>query len=350
MAPRRQSWPLDSSATTVRVTGIPVGPRLFTGELQTGGVARYSDSVWAAIEKGKTAYVHLKLGSSTGDAQICVEIEGFPLPANCRPPVPKVPDVSGCWAFSVPDTGVRDSLRLQLHILQRDSSLQAVLLAPDGRRDTARGGVTGSGWVTIGQDAADDFFLSVGVDSLRMEGKFFRRNGPPYQTVYVVARRGACSPDTVKVPNDTIPKDTIPNDSIPVPVDSLTCWDAAQTLGSSGRYLMLERNTRVYGLFQWAGYPDMPVNGSKVRVAGTGLALYVSGVLPPGMSRLSGRHDSVQYVGQLTPAERPTSIARGSVNGIDLSTGALGQLGEWKAYISACTVAERRALLGAHRL
>lgn len=331
MVTRKQAWPLTATAEPIKVTRIPVGHRLFTGELEVAGDIAFADSVWVPVEKGKTAQVNLKLTASSGNARVCVEIEGLPPPPGCRP-APRLPDVSGCWSFS--QARVDTLIPSVLRIIQQDSLLQGEIRWLDGRRDTARGFVTVGGTVILGRLdtlATWSFVASVDTQGKTLKGTFTRKNGTPGYPLPLTATRITCG--------------IVPD---PVPNDSLTCFVAAQILdgkAADGRLLLLERKTQLYGVFQWTGFIGMPVYGFSAPVNGN-KGLYLYGALPPGMSRLSGLQDSVHYKGQV---DAGANILYGTINGID-TTGVHGQRGVWKGTAQPCRPDDIKVVHGAHRL
>lgn len=98
MVSRKHAWPLSSSGgTAITVENIPIGSRLFTGEIEASGSIVYADSAWTAIEAGRTAQVRLKLARTTGNAKVCVEIEGLPPPTGCDPVLPPLDPALACY-------------------------------------------------------------------------------------------------------------------------------------------------------------------------------------------------------------------------------------------------------------
>jgi hypothetical protein len=318
MIPRRQVWPLTSTGGPVKVTGIPIGSRLFKGELDVEGQIAYADSQWARIEKGKTAMVHLKLTSSTGDALLCVEIEGFPLPVGCPP---KVPNVAGCWAFNFRGN---DSIHRSgvLRITQQDSLLGGQVKWADGRLEDSRGKVSRQGAVIFDVSSIVSWAFTGRVDTLKniLQGQLsILQRGDPYVWAFITAMRVDCNPVDG--------------------LDSLTCWDVGQNLDdstSNGRLLLKNKNTNLRGIFQWIGFAGMPVHGFRAPVNGN-TGLYLFGALPEGLSRNPpGVPDSVHYKGQVTA--RSGYIQFGAIYTVDSTgIGTSGQRGQWKGTMVRCT-------------
>lgn len=131
MAPMNFSYPLDSmGGKPVVISRIPAGARrLFTGRLlDPQGLVTHEGSTPAAIAPGKTAEVHLLLRSTnTGNANICVEVEGLPPPANCIKPPDSV-KVPGCWQLSEAFGNVA---QVEFHAEYRDG-YRGTVLRPDG--------------------------------------------------------------------------------------------------------------------------------------------------------------------------------------------------------------------------
>lgn len=131
MAPMNLTYPLDSlDGKPVLISRIPAGARrVFTGRLlDPQGAITHEGSSPAAIEPGKTAQVHLVLRmTNTGNATICVEVEGLPPPANCTKPPDSV-KVAGCWTLSDAFGGVA---RMEFFALARNGYMGQVL-RPDG--------------------------------------------------------------------------------------------------------------------------------------------------------------------------------------------------------------------------
>jgi hypothetical protein len=131
MVARKHAWPLSSAGgTAVTVENIPVGSRLFTGEIEAGGGIVYADSAWTAIEAGRTALVRLRLGRTTGNAKVCVEIEGLPPPTGCGrdslpnplPPLP-LPIDSSLTCFDVVQILDRVEAKGRFVVLQQGNEL-----------------------------------------------------------------------------------------------------------------------------------------------------------------------------------------------------------------------------------
>lgn len=319
MAPRKHAWPLSSAGgTAVTVENIPAGSRLFTGEIEAGGGIVYADSVWTAIEPGRTALVRLKLGRTSGNAKVCVEIEGLPPPTGCAPP-DSLPNVAGCWAVNGLATDSAQPPRAR--ILQRDSTLQAVLTWPAGGWiDTARGYVTSTGYVYLDGD-----FVFSGVflpGPYTLSGKFQRRLGSlPAQPVTLTS----C-------------------DSALPPVDSaLACYDVAQDLdkrAASGRFTVMQQGEALYGHFQWTGYPGMPVSGKAAPISAIHgkVGYYLYGNLPAGMARDPLVSDGAHYKAQ---AAGDGTLQAGTIYGTD---GAMVLRGTWKGSRTVCQARDRELI------
>lgn len=131
MAPMDFTYPLDSmGGKPVVISRIPAGARrLFTGRLlDPQGLVTHEGATPAAIMPGKTAEVHLLLRSTnTGNANICVEVEGLPPPANCIKPPDSV-KVAGCWQLSEAFGNVA---QVEFHAEYRDG-YRGTVLRPDG--------------------------------------------------------------------------------------------------------------------------------------------------------------------------------------------------------------------------
>lgn len=313
MVTRKHAWPLTSaSGAPIKVVNIPVGQRLFTGQLDVDGSITHADSQWVPIEKGKTAQVNLKLASSSGNANVCVEIEGFPPPVGCKPPA-KLPDVSGCYGFTVGFPVVDTVSSHVFRIFQADSSLVGVIDWDFGASDTSRGLLRPDGWMTFGQPTGD-FYFSGSLDANgRLSGKFFDKSNP------------------VSKPLTGYRRDCV----VIRPVDpSLTCYEVSQALdvgGGTGR-LVFRAKGGLQGVFQWVGYETMSVTGSIGAVNGL-KTLWIYGRLPTGLAKgLEGVH----YKGQIA-TDPGASIVNGTVYGTDSSGTAAGpQRGHWKGYAKAC--------------
>lgn len=323
MVTRKHAWPLSSAGgTTVTVEDIPVGSRLFIGQIEAGGGIVYADSVWIPIEPGRTALVRLRLARTTGNAKVCVEIEGLPPPTGCGGR-DSLPDVSGCWSLNDPDPDPGDSARSAvLRILQQDTLLQGVVTWPDGgRRDTSRGYVTHSGHVSFGE-AGGDFHFSGFYDRVNsaLVGKFARNGGAPPSW-------------EVRLPRTTC-------ETVLSPVDSaLTCYDAGQFLDgvhSTGRFAVLQQGFALYGHIQWNGYPGMPISGYAAPVGGN-QGLYLYGNLPTGLARDSLISEGVHYKAQIVGG----TLQYGTIHGTD---GVQVQRGSWKGAQAACQPKDRATI------
>jgi hypothetical protein len=318
MTPRKHAWPLDSAGgTAVTVENIPVGTRLFTGQIEAGGGIVYGDSVWSQVESGKTALIRLKLARTTGNARICVEIVGLPPPTGCGGR-DSVIDVSGCWGFNEPSGAT-------LRIFQQDSVLQGVVTWPGGGwNDTARGFVTSTGYVVFGHGAGGFYFTGRydGVKSA-LAGRFFRTSDSSLSRE-VVLRRTAC--DSVNPPGGEA---------------LLTCHDVVQALdGRSipGRFTLLNQNHALFGYFQWQGYAGMPVSGRAAPVTGN-LGLYLYGNLPTGLAQDPFVSDGVHYKAQVAAIDG--NLVFGTIYG---TNGTEVQRGIWKGYPVPCQRGDREII------
>lgn len=337
MVTRKQAWSLGSTSHSVLVSNIPVGIRHFTGEIDLGGNITHADSVVAQIRSGETAMIRLKLGKVGGSALICVEIEGVPLPEGCRPKV-AFPNLEGCWSFALPTDGfTRHSLRL----FQKDGQIQAELVWSDGVRDTSRGIINSSGWVTLGlDDPMSTWYFSGRADttdsiSNSLNGKFWRKYAEPRNVVLINAVRIPCVPDVKPVE----------------PVPELSCWGVAQTLdgkSAEGRLSLLKKEVIEFtGVFLWNGFTGMAIYGKSLPVNGN-QGLYLNGNLPYGLSsKPINQSDPVHYKGQIPPDRK--SILYGTIYGTD-NTGSTVQRGIWKGYPLPCTETDRRMVDGARSL
>lgn len=333
MVARKQAWPLSrAGGEAVRVDNIPVGPRLFRGALEVNGIITHEDSTRAAIEGGRTARVNLKLRSAIGNAVVCVEIEGAPLPAGCRPPPPVDSSLEGCYSILVHGGigGFPGKLRIEYMNPSHPADtpvqgplFQGVITWENGVTDTSIGRLSGDGTVTFGLGHPNAWEL---------KGRFSRGEGT-FQGSYFyhsvrhfggafVAHPAACDP---------IGPDPVVPDSI------LSCWEVAQTLdgkSQEGTLYLIRQGKALSGQFQWSCCSPMRVIGMTTPVLPND-GLYLYGALPPELSaQPDGRPDSVHIKGQVPVGGG--HIAYGAIYGSDPVNGFLVQRGAWKGSPISC--------------
>lgn len=180
MSPIHSSWNLNPGKTEkVVLTDIPVGwPRVFSGRLIWMS-ARGDSSVThegvdsAEISRDKIAEValYLRKKGSTGTAEVCVEVEGWPSDSTCikRPSFP-ITDVAGCWQVTVRRYyGTHDSvLRTgRLSIAQRDTALKGTITWASGQVEYAPGVYypVSTGLVIFGHKGVGSYYLKAYFDS-----------------------------------------------------------------------------------------------------------------------------------------------------------------------------------------
>lgn len=189
MSPIHASWGLNpGKSEKVILTDIPVGwPRVFTGRLiwesAWGDSSVTHEGVDSAeISRDKIAEValYLRKKGSTGAAEVCVEVEGWPSDSTCikRPTFP-ITDVAGCWQVTIKRYfGTRDSvLRIgKLKITQMDTALTGTITWASGQVEYAPGVYypVSTGLVKFGHEGVGDYYLKAYFDTngVALEGDY----------------------------------------------------------------------------------------------------------------------------------------------------------------------------------
>lgn len=196
MSPIHASWDLNPGHTEkVLLKNIPVGwPRVFSGRLIWTSALGDStvthegvDSAEISRDKIADVALYLRKKGSTGAAEVCVEVEGWPADSTCitRPDFP-ITDVAGCWLATVTryyvtrDTidRTRDTiLRVgTLNIAQMDTALTGTITWASGQVEKAPGVYypVATGLVKFGHQGFGDYYLKAYFDStgLALEGEY----------------------------------------------------------------------------------------------------------------------------------------------------------------------------------
>ena len=135
---------------------------------------------WTARKSSGTSVaevaLYLRKKGSTGAAEVCVEVEGWPSDSTCikRPTFP-ITDVAGCWQVTVrPYFDTHDSiLRVgRLGITQRDTALTGTITWASGQVERAPGVYypTATGLVIFGREFnGGGFYLKAYFDTTGVE-------------------------------------------------------------------------------------------------------------------------------------------------------------------------------------
>jgi hypothetical protein len=184
MSPIHASWDLTPGRSEkVLLADIPVGwPRVFSGRLLW--LSAWGDSSVthegvdsAEIFRDKVAEValYLRKKGSTGTAEVCVEVEGWPSDSTCikRPTFP-ITDVAGCWEVTVRRYfETHDSLlRIgTLGITQMDTALTGTITWASGQVEYAQGFYypVSTGLVILGREIPGDYYLKAYFDTTGVE-------------------------------------------------------------------------------------------------------------------------------------------------------------------------------------
>lgn len=226
MDPIIRYWSLfPGAAQPVLVPEIPAGVRSFQGRLiridpmagDTTVTHEGADSAW--IERGKETVVRLYLRAGpSGNAHICVEVEGWPADPSCvPPPPPPVPKVEGCYSLIITKSGpgIDTLLTASLRIFQRDTLLTGIVKWGQGGADTADGLLRPDRALYLGWPNRGDFLFKALIDSAgTLVGQYYdstRNIANPAR-----ATRTLCS--VIGPPPVTLPVDTLfVQDYIPAP-------------------------------------------------------------------------------------------------------------------------------------
>lgn len=331
MITRKQAWPLSSTpGAPVQVNNIPVGARLFVGELDVDGVITHSDSVWARIEGGKTTQVNLKLTSASGNAVICVEIEGVSLPDACRP-VREYPDISGCYQVSV--TGGVGAASGFLTIAQDDSLLTGVITWADGAADTSRGLIRPDGTFFFGLSGLRTLWSYKGVVALTNPKDGFRGPG------FVHELRGLSGYFTV------LPA-FCPGNINPGPgtLSNVECFAVSQTFedgsASSGGLTLANVGGATYGIFAWTGHGVYRGKGEIRSQDRLGDDLRMVFPVPASVYANPGGNPTARYTAILTPG---MGLFDAKIYW-NADTALVSPIGTWKSQSRACGNEDRKLL------
>lgn len=180
MSPIHASWDLNPGRSERVLLGdIPVGwPRVFSGRLVWLGAWGDSSVTHEGVDSAEIfrdsvaeVALYLRKKGSTGAAEVCVEVEGWPSDSTCikRPTFP-ITDVAGCWQVTVrryvdsQDTVLRIG---RLGITQRDTALTGKLAWASGQVESAPGVYVpvATGLVLLGNPAGGSFYLKAYFDS-----------------------------------------------------------------------------------------------------------------------------------------------------------------------------------------
>lgn len=180
MSPIHASWDLNPGHTEkVLLTNIPIGwPRVFSGRLiwKSGwgdSTVTHEGVDSAEISRDKIAEValYLRKKGSTGAAEVCVEVEGWPTDSTCvkRPTFP-ITDVAGCWQVTVRRYFEnRDSvLRIgKLRISQLDTVLNGTITWASGQVEHAPGIYYpySTGLVKFGHQGIGNYYIKAYFDT-----------------------------------------------------------------------------------------------------------------------------------------------------------------------------------------
>lgn len=284
-------------STTVEVTGIPPGQRVFHGVLyridSTGldTMATHEGSAYAEIRTGATANVPLFLKSTgSGSAHVCLQVEGWPMDSSCvQPPPPHpYPNLAGCYALTVTKHGPREDtlFKAGLRLSQYDSSLFGVVTWKSGARDSAMGFV-------LNQYAG--FILGTDSNSLMFQGRPDSATGRLIGFFNLPARGISGAAVAVPAPCDSIvpPDTTVPPDTIVPPppkdsgrLDTVQCWNIKQQTvdgrAMKGSVWVGWRAMSTHAWFQWDGGDSFAMDNGTVPVVDQ--ALYLFGKLPGGFA------------------------------------------------------------------
>lgn len=184
MSPIRASWDLEPGrAEKVLLSDIPVGwPRVFSGRLlwksawgDSSVTHEGVDSAEISSDKVAEVALYLRKKGSTGAAEICVDVEGWPSDTTCirRPTLP-IRDAAGCWQLTVRrffETHDRLLRTGKIEITRQDTVLTGTITWASGQVERAPGIYTpaGTGLVLFGHEGAGDFYLKAYFDSNGIE-------------------------------------------------------------------------------------------------------------------------------------------------------------------------------------
>jgi hypothetical protein len=329
MVTRKQAWPLSSSSgVPVQVNNIPVGARLFVGQLDVDGVITHADSAWARIEGGKTTQVNLKLASASGNAVICVEIEGAPMPAACKP-VNNTPDLSGCYQINV--TGGFGTATGYLGITQRDSLLTGIITWSDGGRDTSVGMVFPGGSFMFGLSGAPTAWSFKSMVKLDNPKGGFGGSG------FYHSRRNFFG-------NFTAAPSFCVNQPPPMPgvETAFNCFVVSQSfeggIQTSGRLAVVRMGAAAYGVFQWSGHGVAAGKGMVDTADGGNLTLRLDVPVPASIHPNPGGNLLAWYTATLSPG---IGLFDGQIHRPgDMALGA--PIGSWMGYSRTCDNEDRK--------
>lgn len=344
MTPIRAFWNLiPGQVEKVMLSDIPVGwPRVFSGSLiwrsASGDSTITHEGVDSAeISRDKIAEValYLRKKGSTGAAEVCVEVEGWPSDSTCikRPTFP-ITDVAGCWQVTVRryfenrDTILRVG---KLRIIQSDTALGSSLTWASGQTEYAPGVYypVSTGLVIFGHQGMGMFYLKAYFDSNGVELQGDYRDSARTIEGGMRAVRMECD-STVYPPEDTI---------IVAPVDStLECYRATQSfddaaLGLQYGLMLLKRDNgrSGKGWVKWDGYEAMSLNATIQPTPADSQTIEFNGYAPAGMADSSRYEVRLLYKGTYDPAKRAT------IGGEFFPwNDRRNRLGSWKAAPVAC--------------
>ena len=184
MSPIHASWDLNpGKSEKVMLGDIPVGwPRVFSGRLlwlsawgDSSVTHEGVDSAEISHDKIAEVGLYLRKKGSTGAAEVCVEVEGWPSDSTCikRPTFP-ITDAAGCWEVAVRryfdnhDTLLRIG---KLGITQMDTVLAGTITWASGQVEHAPGIYypVSTGLVKFGHEGFGDYYLKAYFDSTGLE-------------------------------------------------------------------------------------------------------------------------------------------------------------------------------------
>jgi hypothetical protein len=188
-SPIHASWNLNpGKSEKVVLADIPIGwSRVFSGRLlwksawgDSSVTHEGMDSAVIFRDKVAEVALYLRMKGSTGAAEVCVEVEGWPSDSTCikRPTFP-ITDVAGCWEVAVRryfdnrDTLLRIG---KLGITQMDTALTGRITWASGQVECAPGVYypVSTGLVKFGHLGFGDYYIKAYFDStgLELQGEY----------------------------------------------------------------------------------------------------------------------------------------------------------------------------------